>query len=52
MLIVSDSGEENNVDYELEVVEGVYFAPKDDQLQNIDKIFRSTLYKNITTNSA
>ena len=34
MLIVSDSGEENNVDLEHEVVDDVYSVPNDDQLQN------------------
>jgi hypothetical protein len=36
VLIVCDSGGENNVDLEHEVVDGVYSVPNDDQLQNND----------------
>lgn len=34
VLIVCDSGEENDVDLEHEVVDDVYSVPNDDQLQN------------------
>ena len=52
MLIVSDSGEENNVDLEHEVVDDVYSVPNDDQLQNKRLGQVCHTYKIFTTYSA
>ena len=52
VLIVCDSGEENNVDLEHEVVDDVYSVPNDDQLQNKRLGQVCHTYKIFTTYSA